>query len=111
MEQLVTIELFGQPYTFKAQSDMDQAKEVADYLTDEVSKVSKSQAGISPNLNHLTVMILTALNIANEHLEQERDRTRILRELTDRSNELIRKLDLCCNQSSGIDSYKLRTCI
>ena len=109
MEQLVTIELFGQSYTFKTQSDTKLAKEVADYLADEVSRVENLQSGKSPNLNHMTVMILAALNIANEHLQLKHDRTRVIAEISDRSNELIRKLDLCCMTFSGTDSYKLQT--
>jgi hypothetical protein len=36
LEQLVTIELFGQQHTFKAESDENEAKEVADLLAKEV---------------------------------------------------------------------------
>ena len=68
MEQLVTIELFGQPYTFKAQSDVSNAKEVADHLVKEVTKI-ETQYSSKSSVNKLATLILAALNIANENIK------------------------------------------
>lgn len=93
MEQLVKIELFGQPYTFKAESEVKNAEKVADYLVKEVSKVTAQQSRQSSNINKLAVMILTALNIANENMELKREQSKFLRDITKRSANLIRNLD------------------
>lgn len=93
MEQLVKIELFGQPYTFKAESEVKNAEKVADYLVKEVSKVTAQQSRQSSNINRLAVMILTALNIANENMELKREQSKFLRDITKRSANLIRNLD------------------
>ena len=93
MEQLVKIELFGQPYTFKAESEVKNAEKVADYLVKEVSKVTAQQSRQSTNINKLAVMILTALNIANENMELKREQSNLLRDITKRSANLIRNLD------------------
>ena len=93
MEQLVKIELFGQPYTFKAESEVKNAEEVADYLVKEVSKVTAQQSRQSTNINKLAVMILTALNIANENIELKREQSEFLRDITKRSANVIRNLD------------------
>lgn len=93
MEQLVKIELFGQPYTFKAESEVKNAEKVADYLVKEVSKVTAQQSRQSSNINKLAVMILTALNIANENMELKREQSKFLRDFTKRSANLIRNLD------------------
>jgi cell division protein ZapA (FtsZ GTPase activity inhibitor) len=93
LEQLVKIELFGQPYTFKAESEVKNAEKVADYLVKEVSKVTAQQSRQSSNINRLAVMILTALNIANENMELKREQSKFLRDITKRSANLIRNLD------------------
>jgi cell division protein ZapA (FtsZ GTPase activity inhibitor) len=93
LEQLVKIELFGQPYTFKAESEVKNAEKVADYLVEEVSKVTAQQSRQSSNINKLAVMILTALNIANENMELKREQSKFLRDITKRSVNLIRNLD------------------
>lgn len=93
MEQLVKIELFGQPYTFKAESEVKEAEMVADYLVKEVNRVTEQQSRQSSNINKLAVMILTALNIANENMELKRQQSKFLRDISERSAKLMRTLD------------------
>ena len=95
MEDTVTIELFGQPYTFKANSEVTKAKEVADFLVQEVARVEDQQPDQSPNISKLTILMLAALNIANEHMELKRNHSKMLREIAERTTKLIRALDTC----------------
>ena len=95
MENTVTIELFGQPYTFKANSEVTKAKEVADFLVQEVARVEDQQPDQSPNISKLTILMLAALNIANEHMELKRNHSKMLREIAERTTKLIRALDTC----------------
>jgi cell division protein ZapA (FtsZ GTPase activity inhibitor) len=95
LEKTVTIELFGQPYTFKANSEVTKAKEVADFLVKEVARVEDQQPDQSPNISKLTILMLAALNIANEHMELKRNHSKMLREIAERTTKLIRALDTC----------------
>jgi cell division protein ZapA (FtsZ GTPase activity inhibitor) len=90
LEQLVKIELFGQRYTFKADADVTQAKEVADFLVDEVTKIESRQAGSS---SKLTILILAALNIANENIELKRNHSNFLHLISKRSAALLSALE------------------
>ena len=96
---MVTIELFGQPYTFKTQSEIHWAKEVADYLVNEVNRVEGVQSGTISNANKVTVMISAALNIAKDCLEVKRDRQALVEELAKRSAGWISRLDRCAAQA------------
>ncbi len=93
MEQLVTIELFGQPYTFKAESDVADAKEVADYLVKEVTKIETQRSSKSPGVTKLATMILAALNIANENIGLKNEHSVLLRDISKRSANLVNTLD------------------
>ena len=93
MEKTVTIELFGQPHTFKADSEVTKEKEVADLLVKEVARVESQHAGQSSNISKLAILMLAALNIANEQMELKRDYTELLRKVTNRSAKLIQTLD------------------
>ncbi len=95
MDQLVTIELFGKPYTFKAESEVEKAKEVADLLTKEVSRVASQQTGESSTASQLTTLMLAALNIAYQNMELENNYSNILKDISERSAKLIRKIDDC----------------
>ena len=95
MEQLVTIELFGQSHTLKAESETTKAEEVADYLVEEVKKIEQQQAGRLPAMSELATLILSALNIANENFELKMNQSKFLDEISNRSINLIRLLDDC----------------
>ena len=93
MEEIVTIELFGQTHTFKADSEVTKAKEVADLLVNEVSRIEDQQPNQSSNMSKLTILMLAALNIANDHLELKRDHSKLLQDVTDRTASLIYSLE------------------
>jgi cell division protein ZapA (FtsZ GTPase activity inhibitor) len=92
LEQLVTIELFGQPFTFKTEADITNAKEVADYLVKEVTKVETRHSSQS-SVTKIATLILAALNIANENIEQKRKYSDLLIHISKKSANLIHELD------------------
>ena len=93
MDQLVTIELFGHPFTFKADADRNKAKEVADYLVSEVAKAEGQLTGKSSTITKKIILILAALNIANQYFELKETHTGLLQNISDRSAALITKMD------------------
>ena len=93
MEELVTIELFGQPYTFKAESEATNAEEIADFLVKEVARVEAQHSGKTSDMPKLTILILAALNIANENYELKANYSDFLRKISERSKNLISVLD------------------
>jgi hypothetical protein len=98
LEQLVTIELFGKKHTFKAESDVQQAKEIAEVLVKEVSRVEKQQSVRSSAESNLTTLMLAALNIAHQNRVLENLDSELRQNLTERSLNLIRQLDECVSQ-------------
>ena len=93
MEQLVTIELFGKPYTFKAKSEVKEAQEVADVLAKEVSRIESEQSGESSTASDLTTLMMAALNIAHQNMELENNIAQMKQVIAERSAELIHKID------------------
>jgi len=93
MEQIVTIQLFGNPYTFKAESESTKAREVADYLVNEVVKVEGKHADQTSDISKLAILISAALNITSDHVELKRNHSVLLRDISERSANLIRLLD------------------
>ena len=57
----MTIELFGKKHTFKAESEIYEAKEVADLLVKEVSRVESQQSDKS-SASNLTTLMIAALS-------------------------------------------------
>ena len=93
----MTIELFGKKHTFKAESEIYEAKEVADLLVKEVSRVESQQSDKS-SASNLTTLMIAALNIAQQNLELENRYSEFMQHLSERSQNLIRQLDDCVPQ-------------
>jgi cell division protein ZapA (FtsZ GTPase activity inhibitor) len=93
LEQLVTIELFGHPFTFKAETDAAQAKEVADFLVAEVTKAEVQLSSKSSNVTKRIILILAALNIANQYFELKQNHSDLLQNISERSTSLIGKIE------------------
>jgi cell division protein ZapA (FtsZ GTPase activity inhibitor) len=97
LDELVTIELFGHPFTFKAETDAVQAKEVADFLVQEVSRAEDQLSSKSTNITKRIILILAALNIANQYFELRQKHNDLLQNISERSTSLIGKLETLCN--------------
>ncbi len=93
MDEIVTIELFGQQYSFKAGDEVLNAKQVADLLAKEVDNVEKQISDKSPNMTKFTILTLAALNIANEYIELKQSYTDLLENISRRSATLINAVD------------------
>ncbi len=94
MEDYLTITLFGQTYTFKFESDNLSGSEIVDMLLSEVNKV-ESQFQQSIHVNKFVILILAALNITLEKIALKSNYQHQLSKLSDRSAELIHRLDEC----------------
>ena len=69
-------------------STKKKAKEVADLLTKEVSRVESKQPGDSSTTSRLTTLMLAALNIAYQNVELENNYSKFLDDISERSAKL-----------------------
>jgi cell division protein ZapA (FtsZ GTPase activity inhibitor) len=99
LEDVVTIELFGQPYTFKAESEAARAKEVADFLVKEVNRIETQHSAEAGKITNLTIMILAALNIAHEAVELKQQHSFLLQQIYDKSRHMLARLETIQCQS------------
>jgi len=93
LDQHVTIEIFGHPFTFKADQDISKAKEVAAYLEEEVGKVERQLSAESVSINKRAILILAALNIANEYYDLKQNQAVLLEMMAQKTTGLLDSLD------------------
>jgi len=94
LEQLLTIEILGQPFTFKTDSDIAEAQEMADYVVKSVHQASAHFANQTQLADNRAVLVLAALNIANEYFELKKTHQQLLSDLSRRSDKLLYALDV-----------------
>lgn len=93
MNQLVTIEIFGQPYTFRAEEGSTHAQEVADYLVKEITRYQEQDSGKGTSANNLAILLSVALNLANENFELKSKQSELISALSQRAGQLLEKLN------------------
>jgi hypothetical protein len=93
LAQHVTIRLFGQPHTFRTDTDSHKVQKVADFLVQEVGRVESSQPGTKSDMTPLTILMIAALSIANEHLELKERYSQFIENISVRTNHLLRTVD------------------
>lgn len=89
----MTIELFGQPYTFKTDSDLTKAKEVADILIREVERVAAQQKKSGTGITKNAMLILAALNIAAENNELKKKQTHFIENVSQRADTIMKMME------------------
>lgn len=93
MDQVVTIDILGQPFTFKTDADIEEAREVAEYVAKSVEQAERQCAQKTLVPEKRTILILTALNITNEYFNLKKKHKELLKDIDQRSNHLLNTLE------------------
>ena len=80
----VEVEIFGQRYSLKSEVAEEQVKKVAAY----VDRKMKEAAAGTKSVDSLHIAILTALNIAQEYLQEKGSREYLVRRIEDKTDRL-----------------------
>jgi len=97
VDQLVTIDVLGQPFSFKTDSDLSEARAIADYLSASVGQVKTQCGNQAPTPDKRAILLLAALNITSEFFELKKKHRELLDDLEHRSAHLIDALDTQLN--------------
>lgn len=93
MDQLLTIEILGQPFTFKTDSNEADANAVADYVVQAVNSIHGQSTQKAQSLDKRAILILAALNIANDYFDLQEKYQQLLQDIDHRSANLINVLE------------------
>ncbi len=93
----MTIDVLGQPFSFKTDSDLSEARAIADYLTASVGQVKTQCGNQAPTPDKRAILLLAALNITSEYFELKKKHRELLDDLDQRSAHLIDALETKLN--------------
>jgi cell division protein ZapA len=89
MQEPVQIEILGQKFTLKGDYDTSYVNRVEKYINDKIQEVQKQTAAVSTH----NLMILVALNLADECIRKEQELEQIENFIEGTSKRLIDILD------------------
>lgn len=97
MDQLLTIDILGQPFSFKTDSEISEARAVADYVAESVSQIKSQCVNQVPVPDKRAILLLAALNITSEYFELKKKHQELLKNINIRSEHLIDTLETQIN--------------
>ena len=89
MNSVIEIKLLGQDYSLGTELDTSRAKAVAKCVAEKVEEVERESEGYSK----LDIIILAALDIANDFLEVREKHTDFIEDIASRSQFLLHKIE------------------
>ena len=93
MDQLLTIDVLGQPFTFKSDSKESEARAVADFVAKSIEQVKSQCANQVPTPDKRAILILAALNIASDYFDLKRKYQEIFDDINQRSVHLLNTIE------------------
>ena len=93
MERILEIELFGEQYRFKADTDDKHAEKAIEFLINKVNEVGDIMALPKNDVNRFAQLLLATLNICNEYFDLKDSHDHLLRSIKDRSSKIVSKID------------------
>lgn len=92
-----TVQILGKPYAVRCHEDEVGALQAAAEMVHK-RMLQVQESGKAINLERIA--IITALNIAYEHLQNDQQKASLMQRVNTRLNHLQEKLDIAINQSS-----------
>ena len=89
MEQFITIELFGEQFKFKCDSDVSNVDKVAEFLVEELTKVEHENVNKTLKTQKFTQLLIATLNISNKYFELKLDYEKLQKHVSERSAAII----------------------
>lgn len=93
MDHLVTIDILGQPFTFKSDEDGTDARAVADYVANAVNRIQSQSPKKVQDLDKGAILLLAALNITSDLFSLKKRHQQVLQDIENRSAQLLRAIE------------------
>jgi cell division protein ZapA len=89
LTQPIKVRILDHEYLIKSDEDVEQVFKIAQYVTEKLKEVNDTNKGLSVK----KTAILTALNIASEYFQIQKERDDLLTEIRQRAKTLIYNID------------------
>ena len=80
----IEVEIFGNRYTLKSEFPEEHVKRVADYVDGKMREVAQG----TKSVDSLHIAILTALNIAQDYLQEQGSTEELLQQIEEKADRL-----------------------
>ena len=93
MEKIITIDLLGEEFKFRAADDDVAPEVIADFLMKELKAVESGLPAHVKKTNKLALIVLAALNIARQNIELKKGQQQFAASVAGRANRIEQLID------------------
>lgn len=93
MERIITIELFGEQFKFKAEAEDNNAQKVVEYLKAKVDDVKDTESSSNREIGKFAHLLLATLNICNDYFELKEKHDALTHAVHERSSKIAAKIE------------------
>ncbi|MCP4673321.1 MAG: cell division protein ZapA [Desulfobacula sp.] len=93
MNEIITIDLFGEEYRFKPDDQVENPNEVARYLKDYIKEAESMFQNITSGKNQIAILLLAAMNVSKDFHELKVQHADFEKEIDNKISLLIGKID------------------
>lgn len=93
LDDLVTIELFGEKFRFKPESKVREARKIAEHLEHYVRMAEKQFKMNTSERNKMAILLLAAMNISMEYFDLKSEYSEFEKVVARRTESLLKKID------------------
>ncbi len=93
MDEIVTIELFGETFRFKPEKDKDDSEKIAESVKRYVTRAEEQFQYKSSDRNKFAILLLAAMNISQDFHELKEEHVKLEGYVTKRTSSLLKKIN------------------
>jgi cell division protein ZapA (FtsZ GTPase activity inhibitor) len=93
LNEIVKIDLFGEEFRFKPDDQVENPKEVANYLKNYIKEAENMFQNKTSGKNQIAILLLAAMNVSKDFYELKEQHSDLEKEIDNKLSFLIKKID------------------
>ncbi len=93
MNEIITIDLFGEEFRFRPDNQVENPKVVAQYLKNYIKEAENMFQNKTSGKNQIAILLLAAMNVSKDFHELKVQYTDLEKEIDNKLSFLIGKID------------------
>ena len=89
--KMITVNIYGQDYMLKSEADEEYLIKIAKIVEDRMKDIENT--GLDSNSQQLKIVVLAAMNIADELLQSEGKKNKLITKIETKGNSFIEYID------------------
>ncbi len=93
MDEIIKIDLFGEEFRFKPDDQVEDPKQIVQYLTDYIQEAENMVPNKKSGRNRMAILLLAAMNLSKDYHELKMQYAELEKDMENKVSSLMEKID------------------